>query len=104
MEFMLSGEEDGPQLLMPSRPDAYNTARLLSETFHHGVQDILGREFAVGVPNRDFFVAFNVDHGDMLDQIRKKVAADYERMDHPLSSRLLLVSTDGVSEFLLDKD
>jgi uncharacterized protein YtpQ (UPF0354 family) len=104
MEFMLSGEEDGPQLLMPSRPDAYNTARLLSETFHHGVQDILGREFAVGVPNRDFFVAFNLDHGDMLVQIRKKVAADYERMDHPLSSRLLLVSTDGVSEFLLDED
>lgn len=100
MEFMLSGEEDGPQLLMPSRPDAYNTARLLSEAFHHGVQDILGREFAVGAPNRDFFVAFNLEHGDMLDQIRKKVATDYERMDHPLSERLLLVSTDGVSEFI----
>jgi hypothetical protein len=104
MEFMLSGEEGGPQLLMPSRPDAYNTARLLSEAFHHSVQEILGREFVVGAPNRDFFVAFNLDHTEILDQIRTKVVADFDRMDHPLSRRLLLISTDGVSEFLPDED
>jgi len=99
MELVLTGEEEGPKLLLPQRPDAYNTARLLSSEFHHSVQEILGREFVVGMPNRDFFVALSLDSDEMIDQIRHKVAEDFGRMDHPLSARLLLVSTDGVSEF-----
>jgi hypothetical protein len=99
MEFMLTGEEDGPKLLLPHRPDAYNTARILSRRFHASVQEILGREFVVGVPNRDFFVAASLHSDEIVGQIRQKVADDYQRMDHPLSDRLLLVSTDGVSEY-----
>lgn len=99
MEFMLTGEPDGPKLLLPHRPDAYNTARILSRRFHAYVQEILGREFVVGVPNRDFFVAASLHSEEVVGQIRQKVADDFQRMDHPLSDRLLLVSTDGVSEY-----
>jgi len=99
MEMMLSGEPDGPRILMPNQPDAYNTSRLLSEEFHASIQDVLGREFIVGAPNRDFFVAVSLAAGRLLDQIRRKISDDFERMDHPLTPRLLLVSTDGVSEF-----
>ena len=99
MEFMLTGEPDGPKLLLPHRPDAYNTARILSRRFHASVQEILGREFVVGVPNRDFFVAASLHSDEIVMQIRQKVADDFKRMDHPLSDRLLLVSTDGVSEY-----
>ncbi len=100
MELVVTGdEEEGPKLVLPQRPDAYNTARLLSPSFHESMQEILGREFVVGIPNRDFFVALSLDSEEMIDQIRHKVAEDFDRMDHPLSSKLLLVSMDGVSEY-----
>ena len=99
MEFMLSGAENGPKLLLPHRADAYNTARLLSVSFHASMQEVLGREFIVGVPNRDFFVAVSLGSDEMIDQIQRKVVEDFGRMDHPLCDRLLLVSSDGVSEY-----
>ncbi len=98
MEFALAGEDDGPRLLMPNRADAYNTSRILSESFHRKLQEYLGREFAVGIPSRDFFVACSLDSPETLAQIRDKVAEDFSSMDHPMSERLLLVSCDGVSE------
>ena len=102
VEFMLSGEDHGPKLLIPSRPDAYNTSRLLCEPFYFRLRELLGREFAVGIPNRDFFVAVSLDSDSMVEQIRRKVETDYHQMDHPLSDRLLLVSADGISEYLQD--
>jgi hypothetical protein len=99
MEFTVAGEEDGPRLLLPRRPDAYNTARLLSEQFHEKLRAVLGREFAVGVPSRDFFVAVSLDSSETLEHVRKKVEDDFQQMDHPLSDRLLLITKDGVTEF-----
>lgn len=100
MELILNGEPESARLLLPERADAYNSARLLSESFHVSLQEILGREFVVGVPNRDFFVAVSLDSDEVLEQVCAKVADDHDRMDHPLSKRLLLVSSDGVSEFV----
>lgn len=99
MEFTLAGGDEGPRLLIPSRPDAYNTARLLSSKFHERLQEVLGNEFAVGVPSRDFFVAVSLDSNEALEHVRKKVAEDFRQMDHPLSDKLLLVTTDGVTEY-----
>ncbi len=97
-EMLVSGQDEGPRLLMPHKPDAYNTSRLLSRTFHEKLRDVLGREFAVGMPNRDFFVALSTDEPNMLQHIRERVREDYSQMDHPLTDKLLLVSPDGVSE------
>lgn len=99
MEFTIAGEEEGPRLLIPRRPDAYNTSRLLSEKFHSRLRTILGSEFAVGTPGRDFFVAVSLDSSDTVEQVRKRVEDDFQQMDHPLSDRLLLVTRDGVTEF-----
>ena len=100
MEFTLAGDEDGPRLLMPNRPDAYNTSRLLSESFHRRLREVLGRECAVGLPGRDFFVAFNPGFRETESHVRQKVAEDFRQMDHPLTDRLLLITADGVSEFV----
>ena len=97
-EMVLTGQEDGPKLLMPHKPDAYNTSRLLSPAFHERLRDVLGSEFAVGMPNRDFFVAVSLDAPDMVKHIRDRVREDFSQMDHPLTDKLLLVSADGVSE------
>ena len=99
MEFTVAGEEEGPRLLIPARPDAYNTSRLLSESFHEKLRGVLGGEFAVGTPGRDFFVAVSLESSETVEHVRKKVESDYEQMDHPLSDRLLLVTQDGVTEY-----
>ena len=99
MEFTVAGEERGPRLLVPARPDAYNTSRLLSETFHEKLRGVLGGEFAVGTPSRDFFVAISLDSSETVEHVRKKVADDFQNMDHPLSDRMLLVTHDGVTEY-----
>jgi hypothetical protein len=99
MKFTVAGEDEGPRLLIPERPDAYNTSRLLSEPFHEKLREVLGGEFAVGTPSRDFFVAVSLDSTETVEHVRKKVEDDFLQMDHPLSDRLLLVTHDGVTEY-----
>ncbi len=99
MEFTLAGSEDGPRLLVPSRPDAYNSARLLSGRFHSKLREVLGPTFAVGLPSRDFLVAINLDSPEAVEEVRQRVEDDFRQMDHPLSDKLLLVTRDGVAEY-----
>jgi hypothetical protein len=99
MDFTLAGENDGPRLLVPSRPDTYNTARLLSENFHGKLRNVMRGDFAVGTPSRDFFVAISLDSLETVESVRKKVEDDFQNMDHPLSDRLLLITYDGVTEY-----
>ena len=42
MEYIMAGEEGGPRLLMPKRPDAYNSSRILSRRFCSVLRDELG--------------------------------------------------------------
>ena len=100
MDFTLAGEENGPRLLMPNRPDAYNATRILSGTFHRRLRELLGPEVAVGIPSRDFFVAVSLDSENMVDEVRTKVAEDFATLDHPVCDQLLLLSLDGISQFL----
>jgi uncharacterized protein YtpQ (UPF0354 family) len=104
MEMAVAGsEQEGPTMLMPGRADSYNSARLLSEPFLSRMREVIGGDFAVGVPGRDFFVAVSLKSAQMIDHVRQKVREDYTQTDHPLTDRLLLSSIDGVSE-LLDDD
>lgn len=103
MEFALAGAEEGPRLLVPNRPDAYNAARLLSAAFRHKLRGVLEGDCAVGLPSRDFCVAVSLDCPQTLAHIRSRVCEDFAHLDHPLTPRLLLVSPDGVSEFPPDE-
>ena len=89
---------------MPTGPDAYNNVRLLNEPFHEKMQSLLGGQFAVGIPNRDFFVAVSLESKETVRHVRNRVLEDYETMDHPLTTRLLLVSRDGISEYIEAED
>ncbi len=104
MDFSLAGDTEGPRLLMPSRPDAYNASRLLSESFLDRLRGVLATPFAVGIPSRDFLVGVSLHSSDAVNHVRKRVAADYRVMDHPLCRKLLLVTLDGVTELAEDGD
>jgi len=98
-DLVIAGPESAPALIMPSTQDAYNAAWILSPSFQAFLRGLLGEQCLVGLPNRDFFVAFRADR-ELCEPIREKVVEDHRRMDHPLTDRLLLLSPDGVSEFL----
>ena len=103
MELAVAGGEGGPTIVMPTGPDSYNAARLLSESFRDKLREVMEGTFAVGLPGRDFFVAVGLEPDEMLAHVRRKVRDDYSQMDHPLSEELLLVSPDGVSGFAADE-
>ena len=98
-QLTLAGEDSGPRLVLPTRSDAYNASRLLSRRFYEGLREHLGDEFVIGIPSRDFFVAVSLGAPEILDRVRRRVAADYSQMDHPLTERLLRATPDGIAEF-----
>ena len=99
LEVSLVGDEDDARMLVPVNPSPYNSVRLLGEQLHGRLRQVLGAELIVGVPNRDFFVAVSLNHPELIGQIQKRVVQDYQSMHHPLTSRLLVISADGVSEY-----
>ena len=99
LEVSLVGEDDDARMLVPVNPSPYNSVRLLGAKLHGRLRQVLGAELVVGVPNRDFFVAVSLDHPELIGQIQQRVVQDYQSMHHPLTSRLLVISADGVSEY-----
>lgn len=99
IEMTMLGDEEQPRMLMPVKPDAYNCSRILDAEFHNHLRQLFGPELIVGVPNRDFFVAVALSDPELIEQVRHRVNEDFVAMHHPLTSRLLLISPDGVSEY-----
>jgi hypothetical protein len=100
LEVTVVGEEDAPKMLMPLKPDAYNCSRILDPEFHSRLRGLFGRELVLGLPNRDFFVVVSLKEPDLIQQIRDQVVEDHAVMHHPLTRCLLLISADGVSEYI----
>lgn len=99
LELTIVGDELHPRMLMPVKPDAYNSSRILDPEFHGRLRDLFGPELVVGVPNRDFFVAVTMNDTALIEQVRVRVHEDFATMHHPLTQRLLVISADGVSEY-----
>jgi uncharacterized protein YtpQ (UPF0354 family) len=94
----VTGPEGG--IAMPAERDSYNASRLLSPKFRQQLQQLLGPQFVIGVPQRDFFIAFQETDADLMKRIKQQVAHDFDRAEHALTKRLLFVSPDGVSEYV----
>jgi hypothetical protein len=100
LSLTVVGEEHSPQMLMPVRPDAYNCSRILDPAFHQQLRELFGPQLVMGLPNRDFFVAVSLHEPMLIQQVRQRVREDHATMHHPLTQRLLLISPDGVSEYV----
>ncbi|MCH9654429.1 MAG: DUF1444 family protein [Planctomycetes bacterium] len=99
IELICMSREDGPNMIIQSKPDAYNASQVLSPSFYQQARKFLGSEFLTGVPNRDFLLALSLSKANIIDKIQHNIASDYLTMDHPLTDQLLVVTADGVSEY-----
>lgn len=99
IELICMSKEEGPNMVIQSRPDAYNASQVLSRSFYQQARRFLGSEFLAGVPNRDFLLAISLSESHVIEKIQHNIASDYLTMDHPLTDHLLVVTADGVSEY-----
>ena len=105
MEMAVAQSEEGQAtMMMPDKPDTYNTVRLLSDRFLTRMREVVQGDLAVGAPGRDVFVAVSMKSPEIIKQVRTQVSRDYQQTDHPLTDRMLLVTADGVSELIAEAE
>src|ERR1700722_10129390 len=76
--------------------DGYDASRILLPNLHDRLREYLGSPFAAAIPNRDIWLCFRDDE-EMVQRMRPQVAADFERMPHQITDRLLLMTLDGIA-------
>jgi len=87
-------------VMMPEKPDTYHSTRLICHDFVSNLRTAGQGDLVVGVPGRDFFVAVSADVPGVVQRLRTCIHNDYRQTDHPLTSRMLLITADGVSELV----
>jgi uncharacterized protein YtpQ (UPF0354 family) len=84
----LIGSGPGALLIFNGR-DGYDATRaILPELFQSFAAAIPG-SLVIGVPNRDFLIAFSDADPGVFAQIRAQIEVDAETQDHPISAQLL---------------
>jgi uncharacterized protein YtpQ (UPF0354 family) len=75
--------------------DGYDAARLLLPGFMKRMRGVLSDTVVVGIPNRDFLIAWTPDfaaHAGFVAQIGE----DVQSQPHPLTDELFIAGPDGV--------
>lgn len=75
--------------------DGYAAARILVPAMRQRMAELLGEPFFVGLPNRDFLVAWSRDlsfHPAFADRVRQ----DFARKHHPLSPEVFVATAAEV--------
>ncbi|MGA2232524.1 MAG: DUF1444 family protein [Tepidisphaeraceae bacterium] len=89
-------EEGRVNLMLFQTMDGYDSSRLLLPTLYQRLREYLGSPFAAAIPNRDILLCFRDDE-QTVNRIRAQVAADYKRMPHQITDKLLLITLDGIA-------
>jgi hypothetical protein len=83
-------------LILFQTRDAFDASRVLLPTLHERLREYLGSPFVAGIPNRDILLCFR-NEPEIVDNLRKQIAADYQSMPHQVTDKLLLVTPDGLA-------
>jgi hypothetical protein len=73
--------------------DGYDATRILLPRQRAFLSEYLGPEYLIGIPNRDFLIAFTFD---LAKQFGPIIREDAQQRQYPLSGQILLVTPDGV--------
>lgn len=90
-------DDDGTiNLVILQTLDGYDASRLLLPSLHDRLKRFLGSPFAAGIPNRDILLCFRNDQ-EMAERLQRQIASDYKEMPHQISSKVFLVTPDGIT-------
>jgi uncharacterized protein YtpQ (UPF0354 family) len=93
---VLPGEDGRPFALVLNSGDGYDATRLVLPQVRDAFAAELGEEYLVGIPNRDFLIAFSQRDPGMAAGIARQVRQDYHKMHHPLSPVPYRVRADEI--------
>ncbi len=94
IEVSMGGEGRGGYTAILDR-GGYGAARILCPRFRARLAEKLGPRLLVGIPNRDFLVAWTPDFAKGR-RFAEQVEKDFGRQPHPLTPNLLIMDGDGV--------
>jgi hypothetical protein len=90
-------DEDGRmELILFQTLDGYDASRLLLPDLHDRLREHLGSPFTAGIPNRDILLCFR-NEDSTVSRLGPQIERDYEQMPHQITSKLLLVTADGIA-------
>lgn len=92
----LPGADGRPIALIVNTQDGYAATRLALPSLRETLAEELGDEFLVGMPNRDFLIAFSQRDPEMSANIIRQVQQDYHQMNHPITDRIYRVRADSI--------
>ncbi len=93
---LLQDQQDRPCALIVNMRDGYDATRLALPGVREAFAEELGDSYLVGVPNRDFLVAFSDREPEIAAGIIRQVRHDHARMDHPITATIYRVSPDRI--------
>jgi uncharacterized protein YtpQ (UPF0354 family) len=91
---VLNGQDNRPIALVVNTGDGYDATRILLPAVREAFEEELGEEYLVGLPNRDFLIAFSERDPAMAAGIMRQVRQDYHKMHHPLTPTIYRVRAD----------
>jgi len=91
--------EGASRLFIFNSGDGYDATRiLLSDRLREFARQVAGR-LVVGIPNRDFLIAFGDTDRQLLERVRWQVKRDNHSVDSRLTDRLLTLAGESIEEY-----
>lgn len=76
--------------------DGFDASRLLLPSLHDRLREHLGSPFVAAIPNRDILLCFR-NESLTVESLRDQINSDYRTMPHQVTSKLLLITADGIA-------
>ena len=91
----ISEARGGGRFLVVDTNDSYDAARLVLPRFRGRLLAALGEPIFVGIPNRDFLVAWSANNAQFV-QLVARVVEDFGQQPYPITDRIFHVDRQGV--------
>jgi hypothetical protein len=79
--------------------DGLSAVRILLPDFYGNVSKTLGPSFLVGIPFRDFLIAFEHKPSPAADKMIARIQQDYSTRTHPITDRIIIMDAKGIRRF-----
>lgn len=94
--MVLRDDEEQIIALVINAQDGYDATRLAVPSIRDGFAEELGDEYLVGLPNRDFLIAFSERDPETSGGIIRQIKHDFQRMNHPIVPTIFRVRQDHI--------
>lgn len=94
----LSSQDGEDPFIIVALGDGYDAARILLPGFRRYAAQRLGEPFLVGIPNRDFLIAWSLGGSpEFQGRTRRAIVEDFSTQPYPLTQAVLKVTSTGIA-------